>query len=104
MLTVFSDNHDYISIYGLGAGQYQLPLSPRSPGRNVAGFVGSLDHDEVATSGMLELGLSGSSFSGGITAIDFDSLIGELFNVELPFGGGVEFPLPWGRARTSRGH
>ena len=96
MLSVFSEDHDYLSIYGLGAGQYQLPLSPRSPSRNVAGFVGDLDHGEVTTSGMLELGLSGSSFSGGITGIDFNSLIGELFNVEIPFGPDVEFPLPGG--------
>ncbi len=96
LLTVFSEGHDYLSIYGLGAGQYQVPLSPRSPGRDVAGFVGNIDYSGVMTPGMLELGLSGSSFSGGITAIDFDSLIGELFNVQIPFGPDVEFPLPGG--------
>jgi hypothetical protein len=96
-LTVFANDHDYVSVVGLEPGAVHVPLPDRSDLSRVAGFTGEIDFARVLSEGGVEMGLAGASIGGGLSNIDMSTLLGELFSVEVgAFGFNIDLPLPGG--------
>lgn len=105
-VTVFSADHDYVSVVGSGRTDLHIPLSPRRDDSLVAGFTGNIDFDDVTSEGGVEIGLAGGSIGGAggeiLTGLDLDSLLGQLFNVEVDAGiTTFDLPLPGGLTFTA---
>lgn len=97
-VTVFSDDHNYVTVHGISASDIRIPVSRRSGSGPVAGFTGKFDLSQINTSGDMALGLAGASIAGGLLDMDLKSLLGETFvtSVSIPGMGGSDVPLPGG--------
>ena len=96
-VTVFADDHDFVSLVGLQADSVHVPLTPRSDDVLVAGFTGAISFDDVTSMGGVDLGLAGASIGGGLTHLGFAQLVGELFNSAINAGPvSTDIPLPGG--------
>lgn len=96
-VSVFSNNHDYLTIVGTDQADLHLPLSPRRGNARIAGFTGQPDFDRVASQGEVDLGLAGGTLAGGLTRIDLGTLLGQIFNVPVNAGPlNFDLPLPGG--------
>lgn len=92
-ITVFSEAHDYVTLVGAAGSAIHLPVWPRSDDARVAGFTGSIDFGAIEDAGAVELGLAGASIAGGLTHLDFEALLGQIFSVEVN-AGVAQFALP----------
>lgn len=98
MITVFTADHDTVSVVGSDLDTLHVPLWPRQDALSQAGFTGEISFEDVSTDAPLELGLAGASLASGFTNFDLNGLVGEVFNtrVEIPLVGGIDLPLPGG--------
>lgn len=96
-VTVMMPNFDTVTVVGIGSRAIHLPLHPLSDDSVIAGFTGELDFSQVGTSGQIDLGLAGASFSDGVSQLSFLDLVGQLFFTEIDVGPvSANIPLPGG--------
>lgn len=96
-LSVFADGYAYLTLVEVNPTDLRLALEPRVVDDRVAGFTGTLDFDEVMQDGEVDLGLAGAAFTGGLTHIGFQALLGDIFNTEVNAGpANFDLPLPGG--------
>lgn len=97
-VSVFSGDHDYVTVQGVRSTDVRIPLLRRSGDGPVAGFQGRFDLASVSSQGDFNLGLAGASIPGGLINFDLTRLLGEPFqtNFTIPGQGAVDFPLPGG--------
>jgi hypothetical protein len=89
---VFSEVHDYVSVFHTASRDLLIPLDERTDGTKAGGFVGSMT---VSGEGMLSLGLAGLSVAGDLVDLDFGKLLGQTFNVTVDLMGySLTLPLP----------
>lgn len=97
-VSVFSQEHDWVTVQGVRSQDIRIPVLPRSGTGDVAGFQGRFDMSQVASSGDFNLGLAGASIPGGLINFDLTTLLGDPFqtSISIPGQGDVAFPLPGG--------
>jgi hypothetical protein len=98
-LTVFADDYNYVTLFGIGELQSALVvLSPASGSAETAGFTGRMDFSGVSTSGDASIGLAGAAIGGTLVDLDLGRLLGDSFNTQIsaPGIGNQEVPLPGG--------
>jgi hypothetical protein len=89
---VFSEYHDYVSVFSTASRDLLIPLDERTDGTKAGGFVGQMT---VTGTGMLSLGLAGLSIAGDLVDLDFGKLLGQTFNVTVDLMGySITLPLP----------
>ena len=99
---VFSDAHDYVSIFSTSSVDVLVPVSPRSDPSRAGGYTGQMTFPGT---GAVELGLAGTSFGGSLVDLNFGTLLGDMFTVTVstPMGRSTSrCRRPWCWARTSR--
>ena len=97
-VSVFDDDHDYLTVNQVRSRDIRLPLNPRSGTGPVAGFKGSFDTSSLTSRGDFNLGLAGASIPGGLINFDLTRLLGESFvtDFSIPTQGDISFPIPGG--------
>ena len=97
-ISVFSSDHDWVTIQQVSATDIIVPLNRRSGSGPIGGFRGQFDTSALSSQGDFDLGLAGASLPGGLINFDLERLLGEPFltNVSIPTQGDVDFPLPGG--------
>jgi len=96
-LTLFSRQHDYVSIVGPPPGDILIPLTPRVSSIRSAGLSGEIEFDRVRTEGDVELSLSGASFGQGLSVVSLGALLGPTFTTSINAGlGDFDLPVPAG--------
>ncbi len=97
-VTVFSDDHDWVTIQGVSATDIRIPLNKRSGTGPIAGFKGEFDTSMLSSQGDFNLGLAGASLPGGLINFELSRLLGDPFltDISIPGQGDVSFPLPGG--------
>jgi hypothetical protein len=97
-VSVFSDEHDFVTVHGVRATDIRIPLNRQSGTGPVAGFKGQFDMAQVSTQGDFNLGLAGASIPGGLVNFDLSTLLGDPFqtNFMIPGQGAIDFPVPGG--------
>ncbi|MGC6417433.1 MAG: hypothetical protein ACON3Z_09945 [Bradymonadia bacterium] len=96
-ITVFSRDHDYLTLVGAFDGSYVAPLRRKSSNERVAGISGTVDFDAIMTEGGVDLSLSGPSVGQGMSDLSFGSLLGAPFNVPINAGpAAFDIPIPSG--------
>ncbi|MFN3201333.1 MAG: hypothetical protein ACE366_23230 [Bradymonadia bacterium] len=105
-VTVFSPDHDYVTVVGANRSDLHIPLTPRRDDSVVAGFTGAIDFARITSEGGVDVGLAGGSIGGAggevLTGLDLGTLLGQLFNVEVDVGiTAFDLPLPGGLTLTA---
>ena len=97
-VSVFSDDHDFVTVQGVSATDIRIPLNKQSGTGPIAGFKGSFDLSQVSSQGEFNLGLAGASIPGGLVNFDLTTLLGDPFQTDfaIPGQGNVGFPVPGG--------
>lgn len=89
--TVFSANHDYLTVAGISGSDLVLSLGRPSLTNASTGYTGSVDTSGVTNP--VQLSFSGGSFGGPLAGfLPANILGGDLFTFDVPVIGGVQLP------------
>jgi hypothetical protein len=96
-VSIFHPDYNWVTIQDVTTPDLRIPLNEKEGTGPVAGFQGQFNKDRLHTSGDITLGMSGTSFSGGLLEVGLTQLLGQPFDTQIQTPQGqAEFPLPSG--------
>ncbi len=103
-VSVFSQDHNYVTVQGASSRDIRIPLNPRTGTGPVGGFKGRFDLGALTSQGDVNIGLAGSSIAGGLINFSLAGLLGEPFvsSIAIPTQGSFDIPLPAGLVAYGR--
>lgn len=85
-VSVFHEDHTYVTLVDVEADDLLVPLLPNPDGPLAGGFSGAF-RSELFEASRLNFGLAGASFPGNLLDLDVFVLVGPVERVEIDIGG-----------------
>ncbi len=94
-VTIAHASYDYVSLIGVGLGDYVVPMPTLTTENRVAGLKGTIDMSMVTSTGNLGYSISGGSFTSPLFTFDARAFFGNgNHNAPVMIPGGMSFNVP----------